>query len=78
MFGRPPAETATAEDARFAESATAQLPALRRLAHRLCGDPRRADDIVQIGLTRLYTRVAQIVLSAPMRQATAQFGSSWR
>ena len=56
MFGRPPAETATAQDARFAEYATAQLPALRRLAHRLCGDPHRADDIVQIALTRLYTR----------------------
>jgi RNA polymerase sigma-70 factor (sigma-E family) len=59
MFGRSPAEIApTAEDARFAEYAAAQLPALRRLAHRLCGDPHRADDIVQIALTRLYTRWA--------------------
>ena len=46
----------SAEDARFAEYATSQLPALRRLAHRLCGDPHRADDIVQIALTRLYMR----------------------
>jgi RNA polymerase sigma-70 factor (sigma-E family) len=45
----------SAEDARFVDYATAQLPALHRLAHRLCGDPHRADDIVQIALTRLYT-----------------------
>lgn len=45
----------SADDARFAEYATAQLPALHRLAYRLCGDAHRADDIVQIALTRLYT-----------------------
>jgi RNA polymerase sigma-70 factor (sigma-E family) len=62
MFGRPPGEAApavpTGEDARFTEYATSQLPALRRLAHRLCGDPHRGDDVVQIALTRLYTRWA--------------------
>ncbi|MFC9975403.1 SigE family RNA polymerase sigma factor [Spirillospora sp. NPDC127200] len=30
------------------------LPGLRRLAHLLCGDPHRADDLVQTALTRLY------------------------
>jgi RNA polymerase sigma-70 factor (sigma-E family) len=62
MFGRSPGDPApaapTAEDTLFTEYATAQLPALRRLAHRLCGDPHRADDVVQIALTRLYTRWA--------------------
>ncbi|MGH3585245.1 MAG: sigma factor, partial [Pseudonocardia sp.] len=43
-------------DAEFVEYATARLPALRRLAHQLCGDAHRADDVVQIALTRLYTR----------------------
>jgi RNA polymerase sigma-70 factor (sigma-E family) len=33
---------------------TARLPALRRVAHLLCKDPHRADDIVQTTLTKLY------------------------
>ncbi|MDT0306027.1 sigma-70 family RNA polymerase sigma factor [Streptomyces sp. DSM 44917] len=32
----------------------ARLPALRRVAHLLCRDPHRADDVVQTTLTRLY------------------------
>ncbi|NLU75946.1 SigE family RNA polymerase sigma factor [Streptomyces sp. HNM0575] len=31
-----------------------RLPALRRIAHLLCKDPHRADDIVQTTLTKLY------------------------
>src|SRR5690242_261182 len=36
------------------EYVTARMPALRRLAHALCGDRHRADDIVQQAITRLY------------------------
>lgn len=46
----------SSDDARFAAFATTRLPTLRRLAHQLCGDPHRADDIAQVALTRLYTR----------------------
>lgn len=31
-----------------------RLPALRRIAHLLCKDPHRADDIVQATLTKLF------------------------
>ncbi|MEU8825929.1 SigE family RNA polymerase sigma factor [Streptomyces sp. NPDC048636] len=33
---------------------SARLPALRRIAHLLCKDPHRADDVVQATLTKLY------------------------
>ena len=38
----------------FVEYATAHLPRLHRTAYLLCGDPHRADDIVQSALTTLY------------------------
>ncbi len=38
----------------YVEFVTARLPALRRLAHSLCGDPHRGDDLVQQAITRLY------------------------
>lgn len=38
----------------YTEYVSARLPALRRVAHLLCGDPHRADDIVQNTITRLY------------------------
>ncbi|MBB5958063.1 RNA polymerase sigma-70 factor (sigma-E family) [Saccharothrix tamanrassetensis] len=31
------------------------LPRLRRLAYLMCGDEHRADDVVQIAITRLFT-----------------------
>ena len=34
----------------------ARLPALKRLAHLLCGDDHRADDLVQETITKLYMR----------------------
>ncbi|MFC0602192.1 SigE family RNA polymerase sigma factor [Streptomyces palmae] len=46
---------AEAEDERaYTAYVTARLPALRRIAHLLCRDPHRADDVVQTTLTRLY------------------------
>jgi RNA polymerase sigma-70 factor (sigma-E family) len=38
----------------FVEYASANLPRLHRTAYMLCGDPHRADDIVQATLTTLY------------------------
>ncbi|WP_158884358.1 SigE family RNA polymerase sigma factor [Amycolatopsis anabasis] len=38
----------------YTEYVTGRLPALRRIAYLLCGDPHRADDIVQTAITRLY------------------------
>ena len=38
----------------FVEYASANLPRLHRTAYMLCGDPHRADDIVQSTLTTLY------------------------
>ena len=39
----------------YTEYVTAALPWLRRTAYLLCGDVHRADDVVQIAITRLYT-----------------------
>ncbi len=39
----------------YTEYVTARLPALRRVAYLLCGDEHRADDVVQVAITRLYT-----------------------
>ncbi|MDT3397420.1 SigE family RNA polymerase sigma factor [Streptomyces sp. B1866] len=49
-------EGGPAADAERAYTAyvSARLPVLRRVAHLLCRDPHRADDIVQTTLTRLY------------------------
>lgn len=44
----------TAEERRYTEYVTGRLPVLRRTALLLCGDPHRADDIVQAAITRLY------------------------
>jgi RNA polymerase sigma-70 factor (sigma-E family) len=43
-----------AQEQDYVEYVTARMPALRRLAHNLCGDRHRADDIVQQAITRLY------------------------
>ncbi|MFC6887232.1 MULTISPECIES: SigE family RNA polymerase sigma factor [Actinomadura] len=42
------------DEAEYVEYVTGALPGLRRIAHLLCHDPHRADDIVQTALTRLY------------------------
>ncbi|WP_245573843.1 SigE family RNA polymerase sigma factor [Amycolatopsis nigrescens] len=42
------------DEQRYTEYVTARLPALHRIAYLLCGDPHRADDIVQAAITRLY------------------------
>lgn len=39
----------------YTEYVTAALPWLRRTAYLLCGDVHRADDVVQVAITRLYT-----------------------
>jgi len=41
-------------DAEFADYVGARLPSLRRLAVLLCQDWHRADDLVQVAITRLY------------------------
>jgi len=43
-------------DEEYVEYVTARLPALKRLAYRLCGDDHRADDLVQESVTKLYMR----------------------
>ncbi|MEV4354598.1 SigE family RNA polymerase sigma factor [Nonomuraea sp. NPDC004186] len=43
-----------AEERDYVDYVTARLPALRRLAHYLCKDAHRADDVVQMAITRLY------------------------
>ncbi|REE98705.1 SigE family RNA polymerase sigma factor [Thermomonospora umbrina] len=42
------------DERRYTEYVTGALPSLRRLAHLLCKDPHRADDVVQNTITRLY------------------------
>ena len=41
-------------DAEYCEYVAARLPSLRRLAVVLCDDWQRADDLVQVTLTKLY------------------------
>ena len=41
-------------DAEFAEYVGGRLPSLRRLALLLCHDWHRADDLVQVSITKLY------------------------
>ncbi|WP_232666836.1 SigE family RNA polymerase sigma factor [Pseudonocardia sp. TRM90224] len=48
--------TASLEERQFTEYVAGRLPQLRRTALLLCGDHHRADDIVQIAITRLYPR----------------------
>ncbi|WP_245667961.1 SigE family RNA polymerase sigma factor [Actinomadura macra] len=43
-----------ADEREYVEYVTGALPGFRRIAHLLCRDPHRADDIVQTALTRLY------------------------
>lgn len=40
----------------YIDYVTARLPTLRRMAYLLCGDPHRADDLVQQTVTKLYVR----------------------
>jgi RNA polymerase sigma-70 factor (sigma-E family) len=42
------------EEQDYVAYVTGALPGLRRIAHLLCRDPHRADDVVQNALTRLY------------------------
>ncbi|QXJ27035.1 SigE family RNA polymerase sigma factor [Actinomadura graeca] len=42
------------DEREYVEYVTGALPGLRRIAHLLCRDPHRADDVVQAALTRLY------------------------
>ncbi|MBT2213142.1 SigE family RNA polymerase sigma factor [Actinomadura sp. NEAU-AAG7] len=42
------------DEGEYVEYVTGALPGLRRIAHLLCHDAHRADDIVQTTLTRLY------------------------
>ncbi|WP_433273739.1 SigE family RNA polymerase sigma factor [Actinosynnema sp. CS-041913] len=42
------------EEAEFTAYIGANLPRLRRLAYLMCGDEHRADDVVQIAITRLF------------------------
>jgi len=42
------------EEQQYTEYVTARLPTLRRTAYLLCGDEHRADDLVQVTITKLY------------------------
>jgi RNA polymerase sigma-70 factor (sigma-E family) len=44
-----------ADEQAFTEYVGERLPALRRVAYLLCGDAHRADDVVQVTITKLYT-----------------------
>jgi RNA polymerase sigma-70 factor (sigma-E family) len=44
-----------ADERAYAEYVGERLPALRRIAYLLCGDAHRADDVVQVTITKLYT-----------------------
>ncbi len=46
---------AVSDDEEFTAYVGANMPRLRRLAYLMCGDEHRADDVVQIAITRLYT-----------------------
>ena len=39
----------------YVEFTAARLPAMRKLAYLLCGDPHRAEDLVQQTFVKLYT-----------------------
>jgi RNA polymerase sigma-70 factor (sigma-E family) len=41
-------------DAEFTEFVAARQRRLRRIAYALCGDPHRAEDLLQTALTKLY------------------------
>jgi len=43
-------------DRDYTDFVSARLPALRRLAHHLCGEAHLADDLVQETITKLYVR----------------------
>jgi RNA polymerase sigma-70 factor (sigma-E family) len=49
----PPVRRSRRDD-EFTEFVAARLPALRRVAYLLCQDWHRADDLVQVAITRLY------------------------
>jgi RNA polymerase sigma-70 factor (sigma-E family) len=42
------------EKRQYTEYVTARLPVLRRTAFLLCGDEHRADDLVQVTITKLF------------------------
>jgi len=44
----------SARDAEFTEFVAARMTALRRVAYLLCQDWHRADDLVQVAITKLY------------------------
>jgi RNA polymerase sigma-70 factor (sigma-E family) len=48
--------TRAEQEAEYVEFVSAQLASLRRTAYLLCGDPHRADDLVQQTITKLYVR----------------------
>ncbi len=56
------------KDADYTEFVHARLESLRRLAYLLCGDPQRADDLVQEAITKLYTRWHRIAEVASPEQ----------
>jgi RNA polymerase sigma-70 factor (sigma-E family) len=58
----------TRADEEFTEFIAARLPVLRRVAYLLCQDWHRADDLVQIAITRLYAHWGRV---AAMEHAEA-------
>lgn len=46
-------------DAEYTRYVSARLPSLRRLAVLLCQDWQRADDLVQVTITKLYVHWAR-------------------
>lgn len=50
-----PVRDQAGRDTEFTDYVRAQAPWLRKVAYLLCGDWHRADDLVQVGVTKLYT-----------------------
>ena len=51
----------TVRDAEFSEYVAARRTQLRRTAYLLCGDPHRAEDLVQTALMKLYVAWPRIL-----------------
>jgi hypothetical protein len=59
----------------YVEYVSARLPALHRAAYLLCGgDAHRADDIVQVTITRLYQRWKRARQAENLEETAAALG----
>jgi RNA polymerase sigma-70 factor (sigma-E family) len=54
MFGIGSGQRRPDQEAAYVEFVDARRPQLYRAAYLICGDPHRAEDLVQVALTKLY------------------------